>query len=106
MRGGAVAGSTGADGAPLVGCEFTAPVGKFKPNSLGLYDMIGNVSQWTSDCKGSKTPPCSERMFSGGSWRDDASADNAQDDAGTDTGYTTIGIRIVRELSDDNIPGK
>ena len=32
------------------GAEYTTVVGMYKPNAFGVYDMIGNISEWVEDC--------------------------------------------------------
>ncbi len=38
------------------GAVYTAPVGSLRPNAYGFHDMIGNVSEWTSDCWRAQPP--------------------------------------------------
>ena len=58
------------------GYEATAPVGSFNPNGFGIYDMLGNVWEWTcSEYKetydGSEqtcTGKAARYVLRGGSW--------------------------------------
>jgi len=45
--------------------EKTSPVGKFPPNSFGLYDISGNVWQWCEDWYDTY---CRCRVLRGGAW--------------------------------------
>jgi len=60
--------------------ESTSPVGSFRPNEFGIYDMHGNVYEWCQDCwnfdykdapRNSSawlTGECGGRVIRGGSW--------------------------------------
>ena len=93
-----------------------APVGSFAPNRFGLYDMLGNVWQWTSDCwnenyvgapsDGSawSTGDCHKRVLRGGSWSNvpefvRSAARSRADAAGRDANYSSYaGFHVARTL--------
>jgi formylglycine-generating enzyme required for sulfatase activity len=92
------------------GYPFTAPVGRFKPNGWGLYDMHGNVCQWCRDCfdkdyyqhSPKEDPECTRgdwRVLRGGSWYLDARfcrAANRYPSLPADRGIW-VGFRVILE---------
>lgn len=92
---------------------FTAPVGSTEPNAFGLYDMIGNVWEWTEDCwhesyhfapiDGTawiEDGDCSRRVVRGGAW-DIGPRDSRVTLRGKlpiDTRHNLYGFRVARDF--------
>lgn len=96
------------------GFEFTAPVGSFAPNALGLYDMHGNVWEWVSDWHDehyyanspSDDPQGPDtgtvRVRRGGSWHTWSFYARAsfRNWNSPETRYTLVGMRLLREADE------
>ncbi len=80
----------------------TSPVGSFEAgrNVYGLFDMAGNVWQWTSTPKDAgKDAGTANMIVKGGSWMDgptDLRVSNRRD-LDPSKGYVDVGFRLVRE---------
>ena len=74
--------------------EYCAPVGSFKPNGYGLYDMGGNVWEWCQDWYNSNK---TRRVLRGGSWNDPSSNLRAANRYGyyPSNSYYYLGFRCV-----------
>jgi sulfatase modifying factor 1 len=94
------------------GYSETAVVGKFKPNSFGLYDMLGNVWEWVEDCwhSGYYSAPsngdpwtsggeCAKRVVRGGSFdMFHLSGSAARLASEANDRVKSIGFRVAREI--------
>jgi len=92
----------------------TAQVGGYLPNGFGLYDILGNVLEWTADCwhdnyagapgDGSawlEGGDCGLRVLRGGSWLDAANLTRFanRDKEPTNIGAAIHGFRLARDVS-------
>jgi formylglycine-generating enzyme required for sulfatase activity/Tfp pilus assembly protein PilF len=95
------------------GHVHTAPVGSYKPNAFGLFDVHGNVSEWVEDCfePGNQVAAsdnstlvsrtCQLRVQRGGSWIGHATASRSASRLrrSPDDRYSNIGLRVVRAIN-------
>lgn len=89
-----------------------APAKAFAPSAYGLYDMEGNVSEWTEDCwhdnyvraprdsKAWVNPGCERHVVRGGSWGSDPDQVRSafRLAAPAEARSARVGFRVARDL--------
>ena len=101
----------------MANCEdghaTTAPVGSFKPNPIGLYDMLGNVTEFVADCyvvnlrelpkdgRAMEKENCFDHTYRGGNFWFDTLQVRAAYRTSIDktTRMRNIGFRLVRTIT-------
>ena len=95
------------------GMVHTAPVGSYEANAFGLFDVLGNASEWTEDCwhKNYEGAPsdgsawtsggdCGRRVYRGGSWSNTSLLQSPVYRENRDTNHPNsgVGFRVSRTL--------
>ena len=92
------------------GYSTTAPVGRFKANRFGLFDTLGNVSEWVADCwyhnyedahldgRAIAGDERCSRVVRGGSWDSDPTTARLSFRESSSQGNDDRGLRVVREF--------
>lgn len=91
-----------------------ATAGSFEPNPLGLYDLAGNVAEWTADCfhadyvgapadgRAWVDADCPQGVARGGSWHDGLAQARVAARAAHPVGWRSVllGVRLARALGE------
>jgi formylglycine-generating enzyme required for sulfatase activity len=94
------------------GYNFTSPAGSFPANAFGVYDMHGNVYEWTADCYNDNyvgapsdgsawlTGECTARRIRGNDWGEAPVFSRSGNRNATypDTRGDWLGFRVARDL--------
>ena len=95
------------------GFHRTSPGGTYEANGYGLHDVLGNVWEWTQNCKSEnyegspfdgsawERDGCERRVIRGGSWSDTFDLIRSGNRGWGNTGYHShnIGFRVARKIN-------